>query len=108
MFDRRSFGKIVGVGAAGATLAGWSSGSAAAVGGTEPAAGAGHTSFGRLKQIRAGELNVGYAEVGPARGPVVICLHGWPYDIHSFADVAPLLAARGLATACRGVRTRSS
>ncbi|MGP4091818.1 alpha/beta fold hydrolase [Streptomyces sp. KR55] len=95
MFDRRSFGKIVGVGAAGATLAGWSSGSAAAMGGTESAAGAGHTSFGRLKQIRAGELNVGYAEVGPARGPVVICLHGWPYDIHSFTDVAPLLAARG-------------
>ncbi|MFC9909889.1 alpha/beta fold hydrolase [Streptomyces sp. NPDC127197] len=69
---------------------------------------AGPTSFGRLKQTRAGELNVGYAEVGPARGPVVICLHGWPYDIHSFADVAPLLAARGLATACRGVHTRSS
>ncbi|MFD7406672.1 alpha/beta fold hydrolase [Streptomyces sp. NPDC059866] len=73
MFDRRSFGRTVGVGAAGV----------------------GHTSFGRLKQIRAGELNVGHAEVGPVRGPVVICLHGRPCDIHSFADVAPLLAARG-------------
>ena len=47
-----------------------------------------------LKQIDAGVLNVGYAEAGPADGPAVILLHGWPYDIHSFADVAPLLAAR--------------
>jgi pimeloyl-ACP methyl ester carboxylesterase len=52
-------------------------------------------SFGALKQINAGELNIGYAEAGPADGPVVILLHGWPYDIHSFVDVAPLLAARG-------------
>jgi len=50
-------------------------------------------SFGSLKQIDAGLLNVGYAEVGPADGPAVILLHGWPYDIHSFADVAPLLAS---------------
>ena len=54
-----------------------------------------HTSFGALKQIDAGTLNVGYAEVGPADGPAVILLHGWPYDIHSFVDVAPLLAAAG-------------
>jgi pimeloyl-ACP methyl ester carboxylesterase len=54
-----------------------------------------HTSFGPLKQIDAGVLNVGYAEAGPADGPVVICLHGWPYDIYSFVDVAPLLAAKG-------------
>ncbi len=54
-----------------------------------------HTSFAPLKQIRAGELDVGYAEAGPASGPVVILLHGWPYDIYSFVDVAPLLAARG-------------
>jgi pimeloyl-ACP methyl ester carboxylesterase len=52
-------------------------------------------SFGTIKQIDAGLLNVGYAEAGPANGPVVILLHGWPYDIHSFADVAPLLAAKG-------------
>jgi pimeloyl-ACP methyl ester carboxylesterase len=54
-----------------------------------------HTSFGPLKQINAGVLNIGYAEAGPSDGPVVILLHGWPYDIHSFADVAPLLAAVG-------------
>ena len=54
-----------------------------------------HTSFGPLKQIKAGLLNVGYAEVGPANGPVVLLLHGWPYDIHSYVDVAPLLAAAG-------------
>ena len=54
-----------------------------------------HTSFGPLKQIDAGVLNVGYAEAGPADGPPVILLHGWPYDIHSFVDVAPLLASAG-------------
>src|ERR1700682_4989542 len=52
-------------------------------------------SFGALKQIDAGGLNIGYAEAGPANGPVVILLHGWPYDIHSFVDVAPLLASAG-------------
>ena len=54
-----------------------------------------NTSFGPLKQIDAGLLNVGYAEAGPADGPAVILLHGWPYDIHSFVDVAPLLAQVG-------------
>lgn len=53
------------------------------------------TNFGTLKQIDAGLLNVGYAEVGPAKGPAVILLHGWPYDIHSFIDVTPLLASAG-------------
>jgi pimeloyl-ACP methyl ester carboxylesterase len=48
-----------------------------------------------LKQIDAGLLNVGYAESGPTQGPVVILLHGWPYDIHSFVDVVPLLTAQG-------------
>jgi pimeloyl-ACP methyl ester carboxylesterase len=52
-------------------------------------------SFGPLKQIDAEVLNVGYAEAGPSSGPVVILLHGWPYDIHSFVDVTPLMAARG-------------
>src|SRR3984893_8775695 len=51
------------------------------------------TSFGALRQIDAGALNVGYAEAGPAGGPAVILLHGWPYDIHSFVEVAPLLAS---------------
>jgi pimeloyl-ACP methyl ester carboxylesterase len=54
-----------------------------------------NTSFGSLKQIDAGVLNVGYAEAGPANGPAIILLHGWPYDIHSFVDVAPLLASAG-------------
>ncbi len=54
-----------------------------------------NTSFGSLKQIDAGVLNIGYAEAGPADGPVVVLLHGWPYDIHSYVDVAPLLAAAG-------------
>src|SRR5262245_14600253 len=49
-------------------------------------------SFGSLKQIDAGVLNVGYAEAGPSGSPAVILLHGWPYDIHSYVDVAPLLA----------------
>jgi pimeloyl-ACP methyl ester carboxylesterase len=61
--------------------------SASKVGGGAP--------FARLKQIDAGVLNVGYAEAGPADGVPVILLHGWPYDIHSFVDVAPLLASRG-------------
>jgi len=54
-----------------------------------------NASFGPLKQIDAGLLNVGYAEAGPANGPAVILLHGWPYDIHSFVDVTPLLASAG-------------
>ena len=54
-----------------------------------------HTSFATIKQINAGLLNVGYAEDGPADGPAVVLLHGWPYDIHSYVDVAPLLASKG-------------
>ncbi len=54
-----------------------------------------NTSFGSLRQIDAGVLNVGYAEVGPANGRPVILLHGWPYDIHSYVEVAPLLASVG-------------
>ena len=51
--------------------------------------------FGPLKQIDAGVLNVGYAEAGPAGGRPVILLHGWPYDINTYVDVAPLLVAKG-------------
>jgi len=54
-----------------------------------------HTSLGPIRQIDAGLLNIGYAEVGPADGTVVILLHGWPYDIHSYVDVAPSLASAG-------------
>ena len=53
-------------------------------------------SFGSLKQIDAGVLNVGYAEAGPTDGPAVILLHGWPYDIHSYVDVAPSAGIGGL------------
>jgi pimeloyl-ACP methyl ester carboxylesterase len=52
-------------------------------------------SFGSLKQIDAGVLNVGYAEAGPPDGSAVFLLHGWPYDIYSYVDVAPLLASVG-------------
>jgi pimeloyl-ACP methyl ester carboxylesterase len=54
-----------------------------------------HTSFGTLKEIDAGLLEVGYAEAGAADGPAVILLHGWPYDIHSYVEVAPLMASAG-------------
>ena len=54
-----------------------------------------HTAFSSIRQVEAGFLNVGYAETGPADGPVVILLHGWPYDIHSYVEVAPILAAAG-------------
>jgi pimeloyl-ACP methyl ester carboxylesterase len=55
----------------------------------------GKTSLGPIRQIDAGLLNMGYAEAGPSSGPAVILVHGWPYDIHSYVDVAPLLAAQG-------------
>ncbi|GAA5666478.1 haloalkane dehalogenase [Brucella sp. NBRC 14130] len=59
-------------------------------------AGAGrHTSFKTLKQVKAGVLNIGYAEAGPKDGPAVLLVHGWPYDIYSYVDVAPLLASAG-------------
>ncbi|MGW2691889.1 alpha/beta fold hydrolase [Streptomyces sp. NPDC001296] len=103
MIDRRTFGRAVGTSAAAVSLGGvqgLSSASAATPRGTAaravPSVSPGaHTSFPRLKQIRAGLLDIGYAELGPAHGPAVICLHGWPYDIHSYADVAPLLAGEG-------------
>jgi len=60
-----------------------------------PAGTSSTASFGTLRQVDAGLLNVGYAELGPVNGPVVVLLHGWPYDIHSFVEVAPLLAAAG-------------
>ena len=98
-YDRRRFLGIAAAGAAGASVGLISSASAQAKKtnaarptSTKPGT---HTSFGPLKQIDAGLLNVGYAEAGPANGGPVILLHGWPYDIHSFVDVAPLLASAG-------------
>ncbi|WP_233855431.1 alpha/beta fold hydrolase [Paraburkholderia sp. HD33-4] len=58
-------------------------------------AGASKESFGPLKHVNAGVLSIAYAEAGPADGPPVLLFHGWPYDIHSYADVAPILAAAG-------------
>src|SRR5580698_4786447 len=62
---------------------------------TPASKGSSGAAFGPLKQIDAGLLNIGYAEAGPANGPAVLLLHGWPYDIYSFVDVAPLLASAG-------------
>ncbi|EXU65085.1 alpha/beta hydrolase [Streptomyces sp. PRh5] len=109
MIDRRTFGKAIGAGAAGTaavSLTGLSHPSSAAAssssgpGGadraaTGPTSRPGGGSFPALKRVEAGELTIGYAEAGPAHGPAVVLLHGWPYDIHSYAEVAPLLAARG-------------
>ncbi|MDT0467896.1 alpha/beta fold hydrolase [Streptomyces gibsoniae] len=102
MFSRRSFGRLASAGAFGAPWAG--AGASAAAAGAAPHATPSsappdarqdRTSFAALRQTRAGVLDVGYAEDGPAHGPAVVLLHGWPYDIHSYVDVAPLLAARG-------------
>lgn len=100
MINRRGFGKALGLGtsAAAFSLTGlWGSRSASADTRSASAtlASAPASTFPQLKQVKAGLLNVGYAELGPAHGPVVICLHGWPYDIHSYVDVAPLLAGEG-------------
>ena len=63
--------------------------------GTAHAQTASPAAFPAIKQIDAGVLNVGYVDAGPANGPVVILLHGWPYDIHSYVDVVPLLTKAG-------------
>jgi pimeloyl-ACP methyl ester carboxylesterase len=75
-------------------IAGAQAGNAKQAGGSAARPG-GNASFGALKQIDAGLLNIGYAEAGPAGGFPVMLLHGWPYDIHSYVDVAPLLASAG-------------
>jgi pimeloyl-ACP methyl ester carboxylesterase len=99
MIDRRTFAKLVGAGAGAASLPGLPTASASVsrAGGrpSVPPRPGEQSSFGSLKQIKAGVLNIGYTEAGPADGPAVILLHGWPYDIHSYVDVVPLLAAEG-------------
>ncbi|MEU6401510.1 alpha/beta hydrolase [Streptomyces sp. NPDC046985] len=97
MIDRRNFGKMVGMGAVTAAMAQTATGCATTVSDTmaTPMASEGATGFGPLKQVKAGVLNVGYVEAGPATGPAVLLLHGWPYDIHSFVKVTPMLAAKG-------------
>ncbi|NIX78226.1 alpha/beta fold hydrolase [Microvirga terricola] len=95
-YNRRRFLSTAAMTIAAAELAMIGSAKAQTSGGASPAIKpVTSTSFGSLKQIDAGVLNVGYAEAGPANGPVVILLHGWPYDIHSYVDVAPLLASKG-------------
>jgi pimeloyl-ACP methyl ester carboxylesterase len=90
-FDRRGF--VQGAAAIVATLTGAAGAAQAA---TAPRrAPSAPSAFGPLKQIDAGVLNIGYVEMGPTKGPAVLLFHGWPYDINAFADVAPLLAARG-------------
>lgn len=91
-YDRRRF-----LGGAAATVAAAQFGFAdVAIAQPQPGApGVGDFSFGPIKQIDAGLLDVGYVELGPGNGPAVVLLHGWPYDIHSYADVAPLLVAAG-------------
>jgi pimeloyl-ACP methyl ester carboxylesterase len=96
--DRRQFLATAASTLAAAQLGGIGSASAQAKTESAPAPGArrrAHSSFGSLKQVDAGALNVGYAEAGPPAGPVVLLLHGWPYDIHSYVDVAPRLASAG-------------
>src|SRR3954462_9553671 len=99
---RRFFGAAAGTLAAAQLFltgpAGAQSGNAKPATAVKPATSASpgtHTSFPVIKQINAGVLNVGYAEAGPADGPPVILLHGWPYDIHAFVDGAPILAPAG-------------
>lgn len=86
MLNRRYF-----LGAAALTTAAAQLGAA----GIASAATGTHTSFASLKQVDAGPLNIGYAEAGPPDGAPVVLLHGWPYDIHSYVDVAPILASHG-------------
>jgi pimeloyl-ACP methyl ester carboxylesterase len=95
--DRRRFLRNSAMSLAAAELVMMSSARALSISPSAPPAlkAGGNTSFGSLKQIDAGLLNIGYAEAGPANGPAVILLHGWPYDIYSFVDVAPLLASAG-------------
>ncbi|HET6286213.1 MAG TPA: alpha/beta hydrolase [Amycolatopsis sp.] len=94
MLSRRRFAQAVVAATAGVTVAGCSAQPAAAPA-AAPVTTGGNTSFGPLKQVDAGELSIGYAEAGPAGGPVVVLLHGWPYDIHSYVDVTPRLVAAG-------------
>jgi len=93
MITRRQFSVLAGMTAVGTAVAACATPSTPTP--TPTPTPLGHTTFRRFTQVDAGLLNVGYAEDGPADGPPVILLHGWPYDVHSYVDVAPLLAARG-------------
>lgn len=90
MISRRTFGQLAGITVATASLSACASPKP-----SPPSKSTSHTTFASLKQVDAGLLNIGYAEDGPPDGKPVILLHGWPYDIHSYVDVAPALAAQG-------------
>lgn len=93
---RRRFLGVAAIAVAAVGITGAAGTQSSSAGPSSSAAGAGTGApFKVLKHIRAGVLEVGYAETGPANGPAVLLLHGWPYDIHSFVDVAPVLAAAG-------------
>jgi pimeloyl-ACP methyl ester carboxylesterase len=94
MITRRRFSQVCSALAA-ASLAGCSAPAVSSPGQGSGTGSGAASSFPALKQIDAGVLNVGYAEAGPLDGPPVILLHGWPYDIYSYVDVAPLLASAG-------------
>jgi pimeloyl-ACP methyl ester carboxylesterase len=89
-YTRRDFGRLAALAAGGLSIAACATSHDDASPPTAPQ----HT-LGSIRQIDAGDLNVGYAEAGPADGQPVILLHGWPYDIHSYADVTAILAAQG-------------
>jgi pimeloyl-ACP methyl ester carboxylesterase len=90
VISRRDLGRFVGIAAAGGTVAACATGQRTASAQPE-----GRNGFQGITQIAAGDLDIGYAEEGPSDGRPVILLHGWPYDIHSYVDVAPILAQRG-------------
>ncbi|MFD9891669.1 alpha/beta fold hydrolase [Amycolatopsis sp. NPDC059027] len=98
MISRRRFTQVFAAGVAATSLAACSSNAPAAAPPAAPdlRAGSGeHTALGPIKWIDAGDVTMAYAEFGPATGQPVLLLHGWPYDGHSYVDVAPLLAAEG-------------
>jgi pimeloyl-ACP methyl ester carboxylesterase len=93
-FKRRSFFALAAASAAAVQFGGITQ-ALAQTASSSSAAGTTAASFAPLKEVKAGPLNVQYAEEGPHDGPAVILLHGWPYDIYSFVEVAPILAAAG-------------
>ncbi|GAA3845299.1 alpha/beta hydrolase [[Pseudomonas] carboxydohydrogena] len=97
--NRRNFLQIASTGAAALTAAGFGLLHPAHAQGAGTASAAASSSnadaLAPIRQIKAGVLDIGYFEAGPANGPVVLLLHGWPYDIHSFIDVLPILVAKG-------------
>lgn len=89
--ERRSFLHRAFIGAAATRISAYASAGEAIA----PKTGGPSRSLGPIRQINAGVLDIGYSELGPANGRPVLLLHGWPYDIHTYAEVAPILAAKG-------------